>query len=94
MKKLSFLGDSSYSLYLLHIILMDVVIFAALYLDVSIRTHAHLIGTFGMLIVCLAIVAYCVAVAFICYEQIERRVIGRLQDLYRQKIAAVPAVPT
>jgi exopolysaccharide production protein ExoZ len=94
MKKLSFLGDSSYSLYLLHIVLIDAVIFAALYLDDSIKTHARLIGTFGMLIVCLAIVASCVAVAFVCYEQIEHRVIGRLQGLYRQKIAAVPAVPT
>jgi exopolysaccharide production protein ExoZ len=93
-KNCSFLGDSSYSLYLLHIVLIDAAMLLAIYLDGSVRIHVSLIGTSGMMIVCFLITAYCVAVAYISYELIERRVVGRLQDLYRRKIAAAPAALT
>jgi len=93
MNKYSFLGDSSYSLYLLHVVLIDAVIVLALYVGDSIRTHMLQIGTFEMMIVCFGITAYCIVVAFISYELIERRLVGRLQDLYRRKTAPVPAAP-
>jgi exopolysaccharide production protein ExoZ len=87
----SFLGDSSYSLYLLHIVLIEAVILLAIYLDASIKMHLSLIGdNFGMMIVCLAITVYCIVLAHIFYHLIERRVVGRLQDLYRRKFTAVP----
>jgi exopolysaccharide production protein ExoZ len=91
-KKCSFLGDSSYSLYLLHIMLIDAAILLALHLDSSIGTHITLIGGVGMTIVSLAISVYCVVVALISYEFIERTVVGRLQNLYRRKLTATPEI--
>jgi len=91
-KKCAFLGDSSYSLYLLHIVLIDAVILLTIYLDESIRMHVYRIGEFGMIVVCFAVTAYCIAVAFISYELIEHKVVGRLQDLYRRKFAVVPGI--
>jgi exopolysaccharide production protein ExoZ len=88
-KKLSFLGDSSYSLYLLHILLIDAIIFLAFYLDNALGVHVRLLGTFVMFTVCLSIVVFCVAASFICYEQIERKLISYLQRLYRGQQFAI-----
>ena len=88
----SFLGDSSYSLYLLHVLLIDAVIFLALYLDVSPGAHVRTIGRFGMMTVCFGITAYCVVLALISYKFIERPVVRYLQNFFRQKPSPISGV--
>jgi exopolysaccharide production protein ExoZ len=87
----AFMGDSSYSLYLLHVVLIDGVIFLAIHLDGSLKAQATTAGTVWWIMISLAITIYCVAVAYVSYEVIERRLVRGLQGLYRKKIAAVPA---
>jgi exopolysaccharide production protein ExoZ len=93
-KNLSFFGDSSYSLYLLHIVLIDAVILAVFRFDNSANVHAVYLGSLGMMTVCILITFYCVATAFASYELIERRVVGFLQKIVRQKtsVSAKPQV--
>lgn len=91
-RKYSFLGNSSYSLYLIHVVLIDAALLLVLYLDDSYRMQVLLKGTFGTAIVCFGITIYCVTVACLAYELIERRVVGRLQELCRQKTAASVAL--
>jgi exopolysaccharide production protein ExoZ len=74
-KKLYFLGDSSYSLYLLHILLIDVFfLFALSYIHISNASAAY----FAFLITCL-----CGAVAALAYKFIERHLVGSLQKAAR-----------
>jgi exopolysaccharide production protein ExoZ len=91
-KSYSFLGDSSYSLYLLHIVLIDAIIFFMIYLDDRIRTQISEIGPLGMTIFCAVITSLCIIVAYIFYELLERVVVGRLQEMYRRRFAALPAI--
>jgi exopolysaccharide production protein ExoZ len=92
-KKCSFLGDSSYSLYLLHIVLIDAIILLAIYFDSSIGMHVSSIGFFGMMMVCFAITIYCIAMALISYELIEHKVVSSLQNLCRRKFAPITGMP-
>jgi exopolysaccharide production protein ExoZ len=71
----SFLGDSSYSLYLLHILLID--IFFGAFLAVFPQTK------FGYIAICLGFTAFCVAIAYLSYEIVERRVVTSLQAIVR-----------
>jgi exopolysaccharide production protein ExoZ len=82
-RKYSFLGDSSYSLYLLHIVLIDAVLFSATH-SIRVRDYLLTVGSLGMIPICFAIAAFCIAVSFISYEFIERRVVSSLQDLFRR----------
>ena len=91
-KKWSFLGDSSYSLYLLHIVLIDAVVMMAIYLNASIGARVSPIGHIGVVIICFAVTAFCVIAALISYQLAERRVIGLLSSLYRRKSAADPGM--
>ena len=86
-RKWSFLGDSSYSLYLLHIVLIDAVVMLAIHFNNSIGTYLGSSGTYGMIFICFAMTAYCVVAALISYELVERRLIRRLQGLFRREFA-------
>jgi exopolysaccharide production protein ExoZ len=89
-QKFSFLGDSSYSLYLLHVVLIDIVIFLAIGLFEQTRVFISLVTPVGMMAACFLIVAYCIVAAFLSYEFVERRVLYLLQNLYTRKIAVAP----
>jgi exopolysaccharide production protein ExoZ len=90
-RKFSFLGDSSYSLYLLHVLLIDAVILLAIYFDSSLTIYARQIGSYGMIVVCCVITVYCIAVASISYKLVELRLTSRLRDLFRRKKIGAPA---
>jgi exopolysaccharide production protein ExoZ len=74
-RKFSFLGDSSYSLYLLHVLLID--IFLGAFLAIFPQT------IFGYIAICLGLTALSVAIAFVSYEVVERRVVTSLQAIVR-----------
>ena len=88
-RKIAFLGDSSYSLYLLHVVLIDAVILLAINVYKQTVTYPAIIGPFGMMAICVAITAYCIAVALISYEFVERKLLVQMQSLYKRKIAVV-----
>jgi exopolysaccharide production protein ExoZ len=70
-QKLSFLGDSSYSLYLLHILIIDLLLTAILPIyHVSISANVAL---------CLTLVPVCVILAHVSFTLIERRLVEALQ---------------
>ena len=89
-KKYSFLGDSSYSLYLIHVVLIDIVIVLAIHSNDRIMAYAQHVGTSGMIIACCIMSAYCIAVALISYEFVEKRLTGRLRALFRPKSIGAP----
>jgi len=89
-RKCSFLGDSSYSLYLIHVVLIDIVIVLAINSGGWVKGYAQNVGSAGMIFVCCVTTAYCIVVALISYELIERRLVGRLRDFFRRKNIVVP----
>ena len=72
-QRLSFLGDSSYSLYLLHILLLDIFFRAFLVIFPN--------SGFAYLAICSVLTVLCIIVALLLYELIERRVVSSLQFL-------------
>jgi exopolysaccharide production protein ExoZ len=86
-RKCAFLGDSSYSLYLIHVVLIDIMILMLLATNPSqsLVTWAQYAGSGGMILVCCVVSAYCIAVAIVLYELIEKRGIGRLRGFFRRK---------
>jgi exopolysaccharide production protein ExoZ len=86
-RKCAFLGDSSYSLYLIHVVLIDIVIqmLLATNSSQSLVTCAQFIGSGGMILVCCIVSAYCIAVAIVLYQLIEKRGIGRLRGFFQRK---------
>ena len=70
-RKISFLGDSSYSLYLIHILMIDAFLNAYLAIVPSPKV--------GFFPICLALTALCVLVAIVFYKLIERRIVRSLQ---------------
>jgi exopolysaccharide production protein ExoZ len=72
-QRLSFLGDSSYSLYLLHILLID--LFFKAYLTMFSDPG------FGYVAMCLVFTVLCIIIAFVLYELIERRIVRTLQGI-------------
>jgi len=83
-RRSSFLGDSSYSLYLLHVLLIDVVIVLATRSGGSIAIYAQQIGSFGIISVCSVLTIYCIIIAMISYELIERRLIAVQRIFFRR----------
>ncbi len=90
-KHFSFMGDSSYSLYLIHIVLIDSVIFFAIHANSTIATEAISIGTFWWVVISLVIAAYCIAIAYFLYVFVERKLVKSLQQLLRKKRTATSA---
>lgn len=84
-RKLSFLGDSSYSLYLIHILLIDVAIVLTLKFGYSVETLARQAGSIAIISVCLVIVLYCIVVGLILHESIERKLVRGLKWLFRPR---------
>jgi exopolysaccharide production protein ExoZ len=70
-KRLAFLGDSSYSLYLTHILVIDIILSIAAWLQLQ-----HIMGSVAQ---CFVIVGACVLSAVVCYELIERRLLVSLR---------------
>ncbi len=92
-RRCSFLGDSSYSLYLLHVVLIDAVIFLAIPILGPWSTSNFQFGAFGMIAIWLAIPMYCVGVALVSYQFIERRMLRQLQRLYRRNYSPASGKP-
>jgi exopolysaccharide production protein ExoZ len=68
---LSFLGDSSYSLYLLHLLVIDLLITAVLPIyRVSMTANVAL---------CLTLIPVCVIVAHLSFQLIESRLVATLR---------------
>ena len=86
MRKLSFLGDSSYSLYLLHVLLIDAVILLAIYAAVLMFAKVSHIELFGTILVCGVISIYCIVVALISYQLIESRLTKGLRSVSLAKL--------
>src|SRR5260221_345566 len=78
-KKCAFQGDSSYSLYLIHILLIDVLL----------TTYQAIFGTpsSGDIGICLLLTVLCITVAFVSYELLEKNLVGSLQYVLRGRIA-------
>jgi exopolysaccharide production protein ExoZ len=76
-EKLSFLGDSSYSLYLLHVMLIDGILYAISLLSSVVR--------FEPVLICLALTLQCGVAAVVCYELIERPMLSSLQALISRR---------
>jgi exopolysaccharide production protein ExoZ len=89
-KKLSFLGDSSYSLYLLHVMLIDAAIFLAVAICDPTTVRALLLEPLGAIAICATIAAYCILVALGAYEFLERKILWHLHNLYRRNFKVVP----
>ena len=81
--KWSFLGDSSYSLYLLHVLLIDVIVLVLLRDNFWILRIIGEVGPVGIIALCCALMLYSIVVALFAYELIERRLLGRLRNFYR-----------
>jgi exopolysaccharide production protein ExoZ len=77
-RKCSFLGDSSYSLYLIHILLIDILLTAY-------RTSVA-VPSSGNPVMWGSLTAFSILVAFALYELVERNLVSSLQDLARQRI--------
>jgi exopolysaccharide production protein ExoZ len=78
-KKCAFLGDCSYSLYLIHILLIDVLL----------TTYQAIFGTLssGNIGICLLLTALCITFAFVSYELLEKNLVGSLQYVLKARIA-------
>ena len=77
-QRYSFLGDSSYSLYLVHILLID--IFLSAFLEIFSNPGSSYVVVY--LVLC-ALSILSVAIAYVLYEVIERRMVGLLQTMVR-----------
>lgn len=86
-RRFSFLGDSSYSLYLLHVILIDVVILLGMDYGNWNSDNAGHLRSAGTIFVCCAITAYSIVVALISYETIERRILVRMHKFLQRTYA-------
>ena len=74
-KRISFLGDSSYSLYLLHILLID--LFFRAYLVFFPKLGLGYVG------LCLALTVLCIIIAHAFYALVECKVVGYFQTMVR-----------
>lgn len=83
-RQCSFLGDSSYSLYLLHVVLIDAAIVLIMNCCNSISTYIGQAGAPGIIFVCFFFMAYGIAVAVIFYDLIERKLTDTLRNLLRR----------
>ena len=74
-QRYSYLGDSSYSLYLLHVLLIGVML----------TVFRAVLPNFGSdyIAICLVLTVLCILIAVVSYELIERRLVGFLQTIVR-----------
>jgi exopolysaccharide production protein ExoZ len=75
-EKISFLGDSSYSLYLLHVMLIDAFLYS--------MNLLFSVGEFEPLVICAVLTLQCCIVAILCYKLIEHPMLVILQSLARR----------
>lgn len=89
MIRLSFLGDSSYSLYLLHILLIDLALFTLTHsMSVILPMNYFVAVALG-----LAITGYCIVVSAVSYNKVERHLVSTLQKLYRKRATIAVRLP-
>jgi exopolysaccharide production protein ExoZ len=74
-QRCSFLGDSSYSLYLVHILIIDLL----LSLVIRLLAQPHV----NYFIACLVLTTFCIGAAHVFYEFIERGLVRSLQSAVR-----------
>jgi exopolysaccharide production protein ExoZ len=74
-RRYSWLGDSSYSLYLLHVLLIDITLTAAIYV------HPHLASTFEVVAAFLLLLACYVLAGVIAFGLVERKLVKQLQSI-------------
>jgi len=79
-QKTSFLGDSSYSLYLLHLLIIDLLITAVL--------PVYHVSTSANVALCLTLIPACVIVAHLLYLFVECRLVESLQFRTRNLFTA------
>jgi exopolysaccharide production protein ExoZ len=75
-EKISFLGDSSYSLYLLHVMLIDAFLYS--------MNLVFSVAKFEPLVICTALTIQCCIVAIFCYKLVEHPMLVSLQSLVRR----------
>jgi peptidoglycan/LPS O-acetylase OafA/YrhL len=80
-KKLAPLGDSSYSLYLIHVLLLDAATILVITSSSAIVEHIRQAGTIEMVAICGAMSVYCIVVAHILYRLVESRLVKGLRHL-------------
>ena len=80
-KKFAPLGDSSYSLYLLHVLLLDAAVLAVMTSSVALVEHIQRAGAIEMIAICSALSVYCIVVAHFSYQLIERNLVNGLRHL-------------
>jgi len=85
-RRWSWLGDSSYSLYLLHVLLIDMTLMLAAHL------YPNMGSVFTLVAVFLAILAFCIVVAVVAYAFVEHRLIVFLQTLAKNRIPRLMGV--
>lgn len=89
-RRWSLLGDSSYSLYLLHVMLIDIVVFSILRISQTANLQEVPIGSAGMIGIVLAISVSCIAVAHASYLLIERRLLRVLHSFRKRTVDFFP----
>jgi peptidoglycan/LPS O-acetylase OafA/YrhL len=87
----SFLGDSSYSFYLLHIVLIDAIVLLTVRLNGSVKSQEVDFGSFWSGVITLSITVCCVTVAHLSYKFLKRRIIKSLRAWYQRKSTAAAA---
>jgi peptidoglycan/LPS O-acetylase OafA/YrhL len=75
-EEISFLGDSSYSLYLLHVMLIDAFLYS--------MSLLFSVARFEPLVICALLTLQCCVVAIVCYKLIEHPILLSLQSLVRR----------
>lgn len=81
-RSLSFLGDSSYSLYLLHTLLIMAMLTVLLAFDL------HSSGWFASMAICCVLTSVSIVVAAAAYKHLERVIVGALQQRAKALIPA------
>lgn len=81
-RRLAWLGDSSYSLYLLHVLVVDCILVAIA------STRINIASDFSLYISFAAIVAITIAFCIVPYEFVERKIVRILQRLAKSRSTA------
>ena len=84
-RRWSFLGDSSYSLYLLHVLLIDAFLELLLRADTGFIDLASQYGALGTVVLCCILIGYSIFVSLIAYQLLELRLHGCLRDFFATK---------
>jgi len=79
----SWLGDSSYSLYLLHILLIDVTLMLSTYL------HPQFESALGTSAVFIVLLTLCILVSIVAYNYVERPLVLALQSFAKTRLVGL-----